>query len=238
MAPLAEPSPGSPRPRTDPAPRHLPPKVNGTFEATAVVKTTDPVNQEPAGSRRMNSGPPRDRIVRTQNLVRVLRAGPRDRFELGDRRVNIKRNVVPSARPCLPGATLRIPPAVATTPSMHLASDSHPRSARSHVRSRYPLPRRTSAFAARRAPPRRVNISLESNLHGQRRAREPSPTPRSRSRARWSASVGTGISCESCDGDQCVRSDTTVPPFMTHRTLRTTTPMSASGSPSTATMSA
>ena len=41
------------------------------------------VNQRPAGSRRMRSGSPDDRISRTQNVVRVPRAGPRDRFELG-----------------------------------------------------------------------------------------------------------------------------------------------------------
>jgi hypothetical protein len=35
-----------------------------------------------------------------------------------------------------------------------------------------------------------------------------------------------------------VRSTTTLPPFITHRTFRMTTPMSCNGSPSTATMSA
>ena len=55
--------------------------------------------------------------------------------------------------------------------------------------------------------------------------------------------LGLAVSIEmTCDGkrqyNQRVLSTTTAPPFITHRTLVSTTLMSASGSPSTAVMSA
>lgn len=74
-------------------------QMANTWRAPGETKRRAAVNQRPAGSKWMSSGSPHDRIVRTQNVVRVLRAGPRDRFELADRLVNSERTVGTLLRP-------------------------------------------------------------------------------------------------------------------------------------------